>query len=109
MCGTCETCIALFVHGAGGGCEVFCETCSGAPPPGHQKVPHGSVALDHLVDIEMLNASLGEAAQLLARLAYAEIFVPADRIDERRDMRLESVPLDTVVRELGLIAVETAS
>ena len=109
MCGTCETCIALFVHGPHGGCEVFCESCSGPAPPGHHKVPHGSVALDDVVDIDMLNASLGEAARLLARFAYAEIFVPADRIDERRDMRLESVPLNAVVEELGLMAVEPAA
>ncbi len=108
MCGSCHTCIALFVHGPHGGCEVFCETCTGDPPPGHHMVPHGSVALDHVVDIDMVNASLGEAARLLARFAYAQIFVPADRIDERRDLRLEAVPLDSVVRELGLMAVDSA-
>jgi hypothetical protein len=63
---------------------------------------------DDLIDFEMRNASLGEAAQVLAKGAYAEIFVPANGLDERRDMRLESVPLDTVVRELGLMAVEPA-
>jgi hypothetical protein len=57
----------------------------------------------------MRNASLAEAAQLLVSAAYAEIFVPATRIDERRDLHLESVPLDTVLRELGLTAGEPAT
>jgi hypothetical protein len=54
----------------------------------------------------MRNASLAEAAQLLVFGTYAEVFVPASRIDERRDLHLESVPLGTVLRELGLTAVE---
>ncbi len=99
----------MFVHGPGGWCEVFCTNCTGTPPdPDVTVVPH-VVSRDDVVDFDMRNASLGEAAQLLARNAYAEIFVPANRIDERRDMRLESVPLDTVLRELGLMAVEPAS
>jgi hypothetical protein len=56
----------------------------------------------------MRDLSLGEAAQLLVGGAYAEILVPASRINERRDLHLESVPLDTVLRELGLTAAETA-
>ncbi len=42
---------------------------------------------------------------LLADVADAEIFVPADRIDERRELYLDNVSLDTVIRELGLMAV----
>ena len=100
----------MLVHGPDGWCEVFCTSCTGTPPdPNVTAVPHGSVALDDVIDFDMRNASLGEAAQLLARGAYAEIFVPVNRIDERRDMRLESVPLDTVLRELGLMAGEPAS
>jgi hypothetical protein len=102
----------MFVHGDGGDCQFICTNCPGTPPEGTTVLPPGTfpgIALDHLVDFDMRNASLGEAAELLARRAYAEIFVPVNRIDERRDMRLESVPLDTVVRELGLMAVEPAS
>jgi hypothetical protein len=99
----------MFVHGPGGWCEFICETCTGTPPDPGTKVVRDPVALDHLVDFDMVNASLGEAAQLVAKVAYAEIFVPANSIDERRDMRLESVPLGTVVQELGLMAVEPAS
>jgi len=52
---------------------------------------------------------LAQAAQLVAQVSYAEIYVPVNRIVERRDMRLESVSLDAVVQELGLMAVEPAS
>ena len=93
-----------------GGARSSAPSCTGTPPdPNVTAVPHGSVALDDVIDFDMRNASLGEAAQLLARGAYAEIFVPVNRIDERRDMRFESVPLDTVLRELGLMAGEPAS
>jgi hypothetical protein len=66
----------------------------------------------------MRDMSLGDAAQLLAigasaddayvDGAYVDILVPASRINERRDLHLESVPLDTVLRELGLTAAEPA-
>lgn len=38
-------------------------------------------------------------------LAPCGIFVPAGRLDERRELYLKGVSLDTAVRELGLIAV----
>lgn len=61
--------------------------------------------LDRRVNLNVRGASLGEVGGLLARIVDAEIFVPARQLDERRDMYLEAVSLDTVVRELGLIAV----
>ena len=66
------------------------------------------VTREELVDFHMRNASLVDAAQLLVSAAYAEIYVPASRINERRDLHLESVPLDAVLRELGLTAGEPA-
>jgi hypothetical protein len=55
--------------------------------------------------LNLRGASLGEVARLLAGIVDAEIFVPAHRLDERRELYLKGVSLDTVVRELGLMAV----
>jgi hypothetical protein len=62
-------------------------------------------ALDSRVDVTARGASVGELGALLAAVTNAEIFVPASRLDERRELYLEDVSLDTVVRELGLMAV----
>jgi hypothetical protein len=61
--------------------------------------------LDSRVDLHVRGASLGEVASLLAVTADAEIFVPAGQLDQRRELHLEQVSLDTVIRELGLMAV----
>ena len=104
-CPGCLSCAVMLVHDPHGWCESFCGNCP-EPLPHTIKGSRRPVMSDDLIDFDMRNASLGEAAQLLARGAYSEIFVPANRIDERRDLRLESVRLDTVLRELGLMAVE---
>ena len=57
------------------------------------------------VNLAMRDAALGDAARLLAEFADAEIYAPAHQLDERRDMYLEDVSLDTVIRELKLMAV----
>jgi hypothetical protein len=62
-------------------------------------------ALDSRVDLDVRGASLAEVGSLVARIADAEIFVPAHQLNQRRELYLEGVSLDTVVRELGLIAV----
>lgn len=62
-------------------------------------------ALDRRVDLNVRGASLADVSGLLARIVDAEIFVPAHRLDERQELYLKDVALDTVVRELGLIAV----
>ena len=67
--------------------------------------PWRKAALDSHVKLEMRGTSLEVAARLLAEVANAEIYVPAHRLDERRELYLEEVSLDTVVRELGLMAV----
>jgi len=53
----------------------------------------------------MRDASFAKAGKLLAEIADAEIYVPADRMDERRTLYLEEVSLETVVRKLGFMAV----
>jgi hypothetical protein len=63
------------------------------------------VGLDRRVNFDMHGASMGEVGSLLAETADAEIYVPAHRIDERRDLYLEDVSLDMVVRQLGLLAL----
>lgn len=67
--------------------------------------PEVKSALDRRVNLDLRGASLGQVGGLLARIVDAEIFVPASRLDERCELYLHGVSLDTVVRELGLIAV----
>jgi len=64
------------------------------------------VGLDRRVDLRVNGVALGEVGKLLAELANADIYVPADRIDEPQDLYLEDASLDTAVRELNLMAVE---
>jgi hypothetical protein len=90
-----------------GYCAHICSGCADpAGPPLKIRGARRPITGDDLVDFDMRNASLAEAAQLLVSGPYAEVFVPASRINERRDLHLESVPLGTVLRELGLTAVE---
>ena len=42
---------------------------------------------------------------VIAEITNAQVFVPADRLDERRTLYLEDVSLETAVRELELMAV----
>jgi hypothetical protein len=63
------------------------------------------IPLDRRVRLEMRGASLGEAGALISETVDADIYVPAHRIDERRDLLLEDVSLETIVRELGLMAL----
>jgi hypothetical protein len=62
-------------------------------------------SLDSRVNVRMNGAALGDAARLLSDFAEAEIYVPAARLEERHEMYLMDVSLDTVIKELGLMAV----
>ena len=64
-------------------------------------------SIDSRVNVRMSGVTLAEAAKVLAGLEDAEVFVPASRLDERRDLYLDDVPLETVVRELSLMAVRS--
>jgi hypothetical protein len=108
-CPGCTSCAVVYElpHGR---CWRFCDGCPNPIAPGLKvRDARSPVTRDALVDFHMRNSSLAEAAQLLFSAAYREIFVPASRINERRDLHLESVPLDTVLRELGLTAQEPAT
>src|SRR5256885_17165441 len=102
-CPDCQTCMVWLIHDEGV-CHGFCTGCAAEAPPSLAEVTR-RFPLDSLVDVEMRGVSLGEAARLFAAGADAEIYVPAHRLDERRDLYLKAVSLDTVLRELGLIAV----
>jgi hypothetical protein len=91
-----------------GYCAHYCVCPHPTPTPLKVRGARRPVTRDELIDFDMRNASLAEAAQLLVSSTYAEILVPANRINERRDLHLESVPLETVLRELGLTAGEPA-
>ena len=107
VCAGQAGCIACWIYDRGR-CLYQCYTPAGEPVytvlAADEVVE--KVGLDGHVDLRMRNASLGEVGRLLARVTDARIYVPADRIDERQDLYLEDASLDTVVRELGLMAVE---
>ena len=63
------------------------------------------VALDSRIDLNLRGASLGLVGKLLADVADADIYVPGSRIDEKRDLYLEDVTLDSAIRELQLLAM----
>jgi hypothetical protein len=108
-CDGCATCIAIAILD-----EKICRIyCTGCPDDRRQVSAIGAenlavdnkVGLDGRVNLDMRGASMGEVGSLLAETTDAEIYVPAHRIDERRDLYLEDVSLDTVVRQLGLLAL----
>ena len=88
-------------------CVYHCEGGELPAPP--EKLTESAevekVALDGRIDLDMRGASLGNVGALLAGIADAQIFVPADRIDERQTRYLSDVSLEAAVRELELMAV----
>jgi hypothetical protein len=87
-------------------CHGFCtDTAQAATRTGEHEA-HARITLEHRVAVEMRDASLSDVASLIARIADARIYVPADRLEERRTLRLEDVSLATAVRELDLMAVD---
>jgi hypothetical protein len=104
-CPDCQTCMVWMILEEGV-CHGHCTGCTAEAPRSLDEVAR-RFPLDSLVDVEMRGVPLGEAARLLAQGSAAEIFVPAHRLDERRDLYLKAVSLDTVLRELGLMAVSS--
>ena len=109
VCAGKAHCACLFVYGVPEprtNCTCICGNGAAAEwvrRPGDERA--GRATLDAVVRLDVRAASLREIGMLLADVADAEIFVPADRIDERRELYLDNVSLDTVIRELGLMAV----
>jgi len=97
-------CVCLFDHKTGL-CGYYCSDPVAKARNSERDGAAEKVALDSRVNVDMRDALLGEAGKLLAEIADAEIYVPADRMDERRTLDLKEVSLETVVRELGLMAV----
>ncbi len=106
-CPDCLTCMVWLIHDEGV-CHGNCTGCTEKEPPSLAAATR-RFPLDSLVDVEIRGVPLGEAAKLLAQGADAEILVPAHRLDEPRDMYLKSVSLDTVLRELGLVTVDSGT
>ena len=91
-----------------GACGYHCsDDVAAAMKPALSRALKAS--MNSRVNVRMSGVTLAEAAKVLAGLEDAEIFVPASRLDERRDLYLDDVPLDTVVRELSLMAVRSSS
>jgi hypothetical protein len=86
-------------------CHGFCTDTAQAVSRTGEHEASARITLEHRVAVEMRDASLSEVASLIARVADAQIYVPADRLQERRTLRLEDVSLAAAVRELELMAV----
>jgi hypothetical protein len=101
-------CACIYVYDIGL-CRVRCSDEAAKALAREAKVSGDAVtskaALDARVKLDLRGASLAEAAELLAEVSDAEIYVPAHRLGERRELYLEDVSLDTVIRELKLMAV----
>ena|SRR5215470_6685808 len=104
LCPDSADCICIFIEAKGeeeAECWVLCSEVRSSDG----RRPAKTVALDSRVNLDMRDASFGKAGKLLAAIADADICVPADRMDERRTLYLQGVSLETVIRELGLMAV----
>lgn len=87
-------------------CHGFCtDTAQAATRTGEHEA-RARITLEHRVAVEMRDASLSDVASLIGRIADARIYVPADRLQERRSLRLHDVSLAAAVRELDLMAVD---
>lgn len=85
-------------------CHGYCSDVTLAPRKREDALV-ARVGLAGRINLEMHDASLGEVAGLIARIADARIYVPADRMEERRTLSLDEVSLEAAVRELGLMAL----
>ena len=103
ICSGYAHCIAIYVPSAHY-CRVYC-TDPAKKAKSHADGTVQRVSLESGVRVEMHDASLGEVGELLAEIANADIYVPADRIHERRTMKPQKVSLESIVRELDLMAV----
>lgn len=98
MCPGAVECAAVYIYDENV-CHGYCVNVEAAEPATHR------TALDGRIDLEVRGASLAQVGRLLAGVTDAEIFVPASRVDERRDVYLQNVSLDAAVRELHLMAL----
>ena len=98
MCPDAIECACVYIYDEDA-CHGYCVTVA-PPEPATLKA-----ALDSRVDLNVRGATLAQVGRLLAGITDAEIFVPAGRVEERRDLYLENVSLDAAVRELQLMAL----
>ena len=105
VCPGDDQCACLYTYADERDPNDHCACICGGPLAASFSEPEVKSALDRRVDLDLRGASLADVGGLLDGIVDAEIFVPAGRLDERRELYLKGVSLDTVVRELGLIAV----
>ena len=105
LCPDAVECALVWIYDTGE-CHGYCETKVPAAKRDHGDAVVAKVALDSRIDLDVRGGSLGSVARLIAKVTEAQIFVPADRIDEQRTLYLTDVSLGAAVRELELIAVE---
>ena len=106
LCSDYAHCACLLAPnpGHGGYCHCLCDDPD-KKAKSHKEGKVQSLSLDDNVSLEMRDASLGEVGKLIAEVANADIYVPAHRVDERRNLSLREVSIETVVQELDLMAV----
>ncbi len=104
LCPGAVECALVWIYDSGE-CHGYCETKVPAATRDHGDAVVAKVALDSRIDLDVRGGSLGSVGRLIARVTEAQIFVPADRIDEQRTLYLSDVSLETVVRELDLMAL----
>ena len=104
ICPDYAHCICIDVPSTGQ-CHFYCEGHAALAKREDETEVGEKVSLDCRVKVDMRGASLGDVGKLVAKIANAHIYVPADRIDELRDLYLPEVSLEAVVQELGLMAV----
>ena len=98
MCPGAVECACVYIYDE----DVCHGYCINKAPPAPATL---KAALDSRIDLNVRGATLAQVGRLLAGITECEIFVPATRIDERRDLYLQDVSLDAAVRELQLMAL----
>jgi hypothetical protein len=90
------TCIEI-LSGALCGCECSSLPITLAPM---------ALAPEEEIRLEVTNGELGNVAAIIDRVSEAAVLVPAARVRERIDLKMERVTLAAVMEELGLVSGE---
>ena len=98
LCPGYDDCACVYVY-EDDHCQCHCEDID-SPQTQEQ-----FARFDATINLDIRGASLGKVASLLARVADADLYVPAHRIEEQNNILLEAVPLHAAITQLGLLAV----
>jgi hypothetical protein len=105
LCPGSVECALIWIYDTGV-CHGYCDFKAPAARRDHGDAVAAKMALDSRIDLTMRDVSLGSVGSLIAKITDAQIFVPADRIDEQGTLYLIDVSINAAVQELELMAVE---